>query len=261
MGSGRPGLERAEAFFATSVFGRHRHDTYAIGVTMTGVQSFHYRGERRVCLPGQVHILHPDEPHDGMPATTAGFGYRILYIEPSLVQEALGGADLPFVADPVQYRSPAAGQLASLLTDMEEPVDDLARADIITVVADGLRALDGGRPRLTATNFAGVERVREYLAAHPAERPAADTLEGLAGMDRFSLARHFRRAYGTSPGRYRIMRRLERARSSIAAGVSLAAAAAEAGFADQSHMSRQFMRAYGVSPGRWAALCRERRPS
>jgi len=30
------------------------------------------------------------------------------------------------------------------------------------------------------------------------------------------------------------------------------AAAASAGFADQSHMTRLFTRAYGVSPGRYA---------
>ena len=33
----------------------------------------------------------------------------------------------------------------------------------------------------------------------------------------------------------------------------LARAAADAGFADQSHMTRQFVRAYGLTPGRWAS--------
>lgn len=35
---------------------------------------------------------------------------------------------------------------------------------------------------------------------------------------------------------------------------ALAQAAAEAGFADQSHMTRQFKRTYGLTPARWTAL-------
>jgi AraC-like DNA-binding protein len=51
---------------------------------------------------------------------------------------------------------------------------------------------------------------------------------------------------------YRTMRRLAIARIAIQDGVPLAAAAAGAGFADQSHMTRQFRRTYGLTPGRWA---------
>lgn len=48
------------------------------------------------------------------------------------------------------------------------------------------------------------------------------------------------------------MRRLALARRAIATGRPLALAAAEAGFADQSHLTRQFKRAYGLTPGRFA---------
>jgi hypothetical protein len=33
----------------------------------------------------------PDETHDGVSGTEAGLRYRILYLDPVLVQEALGG--------------------------------------------------------------------------------------------------------------------------------------------------------------------------
>jgi hypothetical protein len=36
----------------TSAFAPHRHDTYAIGITLAGVQTFRYRSEQRHCLPG-----------------------------------------------------------------------------------------------------------------------------------------------------------------------------------------------------------------
>ena len=57
------GIERIEGRFSGAAYGPHRHDTYAIGVTLHGVQSFRYRGRTRHSLPGQVMVLHPDEMH------------------------------------------------------------------------------------------------------------------------------------------------------------------------------------------------------
>jgi hypothetical protein len=56
---------RVEADLSTFRYAPHRHDSYAIGVTLAGVQSFSYRRARRDCLPGQVIVRHPDEIHDG----------------------------------------------------------------------------------------------------------------------------------------------------------------------------------------------------
>jgi AraC-like DNA-binding protein len=238
----------------TVAFAPHRHDTYAIGITMAGVQSFRYRGERRVGLPGQLHVLHPDELHDGGPGTRDGLSYRILYVEPELIRDALGGGSLPFVAEPV-HDGPAAREIWPLLEAMDDPLTDLSRHDFAASIARVLGALGGlGERRPGSIDLAAAARVREYLSEHPHEQTSAATLEHVAGIDRFAIARHFRRAYGTSPDRYRTMRRLERARAAILGGVPLARAAADAGFADQSHMTRQFRRAYGMTPGSWAAF-------
>jgi AraC-like DNA-binding protein len=252
FGTGAAGVERAEVHLSTCAFELHRHDTYALGVTTAGVQTFHYRGTRRFCLPGQLHVLHPDEAHDGAAGTAEGFRYRILYIEPALIREAIDGAELPFVADPVQDPTPATCLVASLLDDIDQPIGELRRVEIATIVADTLRSL-GGRPDTGGSiDLAAATLVRDYLAAHPSDHIRAATLERLAGIDRFSIARHFRRAFGTSPDRYRTMRRLDLARTAIRGGLPLAAAAAQAGFADQSHMTRQFKHAYGLTPARWA---------
>jgi AraC-like DNA-binding protein len=255
FGSGAPGLERAEVYLSTCRFEPHRHDTYAIGVTTAGVQTFHYRGTRRVCLPGQVHVLHPDEIHDGAAGTDAGFGYRILYLAPELIRDALDGLDLPFVADPVQELTPQTRPIVALLADIDEPVGELALVEMAATVADVLSSLSGHAVRGgTTVDVASVDRVRDYLAAHACEQTAAATLERVAGTDRFTIARHFRRAFGTSPDRYRTLRRLAVARAAIESGQPLAQAAAAAGFADQSHMTRQFKRSYGLTPARWARL-------
>ena len=240
-------------YLSTCAFEPHRHDTYAIGITTAGVQTFFYRGTRRICLPGQLHVLHPDETHDGAAGTDDGFGYRILYIAPDLVRHAAGGGDLPFVAEPVHGPTPATQHVASLLADLDEPITDLTRAEIAATVADVLGSLSGRTGDHQAViDERAVELVHEYLAAHAREQTPAADLEQIAGTDRFTIARHFRRAYGTSPDRFRTLRRLALARTAIESGRPLAQAAADAGFADQSHLTRQFKRAYGLTPAFWA---------
>jgi AraC-like DNA-binding protein len=254
FGAGAPGIERAEVRLASRSFAPHRHDTYAIGLTLAGVQVFRYRGARRVCLPGQLHVLHPDETHDGAPGTPAGFAYRILYVDPERLRGALGDRPLPFVRDPVQARTPVTRGLVGLLTALDDLLDELAAPDAVAAIADALCALAGRPPREGPLDRAAVERARAYLAEHAHEPTPAATLERVSGLDRFALARQFRRAFGTSPDRYRTMRRLALARAAIRDGASLARAAADAGFADQSHLTRQFKRAYGLTPRRWVTL-------
>lgn len=232
---------------------QHRHVTYGIGVTTVGVQTFRYRGAQQVCLPGQMHVLHPDETHDGVAATSVGFGYQIVYVDPDLIGEALHGRALGFVSDPVH---PASAVLTSLLADLDQPFSDLRRSDAAAHLVDLLVRLTGRSSPPVRIDDAAMALVREYLTSHAREHTSSRTLELLAGIDRFRIAGQFRLAYGTSPSRYQTTRRLDLARSAIQAGSPLAQAAADAGFADQSHLTRQFKRAYGLTPARWAQLSR-----
>jgi AraC-like DNA-binding protein len=254
MGSGAAGIERIEAHFRGQAFSPHRHDTYGIGITLTGVQTFRYRGEQRYCRPGQCHILHPDETHDGAPATDEGFGYRIVHIDPSLIQEALGGKPLPFVPDPVIDASALSKDFAVAVLDIDSEIDDLARIEMATTVADMLIAASSGAPRISGSlSLKPLVRVRDLIAADPAKRHSMAALERVSGLDRWTLARQFRAAFGTSPGRYRTMRQLDHVRASLRSGASIAEAAIMGGFADQSHMSRRFKAAYGLTPAHWAS--------
>lgn len=254
IGRGSAGIERLEARFVGQAFSPHRHDTYAIGITLSGVQTFRYRGTRRYCLPGQCHVLHPSEMHDGGAGTAKGFGYKIVYIDPSLVQQALGGKALPFVSDPIVEKSIFQDALPPALWRLEEPLDDIAGIEIVTAVADLLdRASRTGTQKQSSLRLASLLRVRDLIVANPTTRHSIETLEGVSGLDRWVLARQFRAAFGTCPSNFRTMRQVDQARQMIRGGLPLAEAALEAGFADQSHMSRMFKRAYGLTPAKWAA--------
>lgn len=252
-----PGLERIDARFFGNAFAPHRHDTYAIGVTLGGVQRFRYRGAVRDSLPGQVIVLHPDEVHDGGAATDKGLHYRILYLEPALLRRSLAAinAPLPFVRDPVVGDPRLRDTLLRCLSDMDGALDELAADQLVAELADGLSRHAGGQPvPRTNLDVPRLELARGYLEANLDRVVRSDALESVTGLDRFSLARQFRAFFGTSPHRYLLMRRLTRATGLIQAGESLADIAALTGFADQSHLNRQFKKAFGVTPGRWSAL-------
>jgi AraC-like DNA-binding protein len=258
IGASRPGFERIDVSFRTLGFTPHRHDTYAVGVTVRGVQSFAYRGTTEHCVAGRAFVLHPDELHDGRPGTADGFGYRILYIEPYLIQEALGGTGhpLPFVRDAVTDDSRVCSAIEAALEDFDTTIEDLQLDEALVRLAHALAAGDRSARRAAAgpANVQAAQIARDYLDAH-VERPVrSDMLERLTGVTRFALARHFRACFGTSPHRYVVMRRLDRAKALMRAGWPLTGAAVESGFADQSHMTRHFRKAYGLSPGDWRAL-------
>ncbi|WP_296080629.1 AraC family transcriptional regulator [uncultured Agrobacterium sp.] len=250
------GIERVEVRFHGNGFTPHRHDTYALGLTLHGVQTFRYRGVERFSMPGNVIVLHPDEVHDGAAGTADGLIYRMVYMPPELIGAIDGySRSLPFVPDPVVANAELSRALAYILSDLEHEPDDLAKDDAIQRIGMIL-AYEAGEPRKRVSKVAqsAVLQARDFLLSHSDEPVRSATLEEITGLDRYALARHFRQVLGTSPHRYLVMRRLGQAKQLLLAGNSLAGAAVEAGFADQAHFTRHFRDAFGMTPGRWLAL-------
>jgi AraC-like DNA-binding protein len=251
-----PGLELLHARFRGQGYTRHRHDSYAIGVTDFGVQTFDYRGRVERRLRGEVVVLHPDELHDGRAGDERGFGYHLVYVEPGRIAEAVRAltgrpTPLPFVPSHVTHNSLLADAVRFAFAASDEP---LAADALVDVIARGL--LQGSAQPVEAARHvdqAALARARSYLDDQPGVVRSSD-LEAVSGLSRYELARQFRALYGTSPYRYSVLRRLDRARHALVRHVSLAHVAAECGFADQAHFTRTFKAAFGMPPGRYAAL-------
>jgi len=256
-----PGIDRIEASFSGNFFEPHSHDTYAIGVTLYGVQTFGYRGASHFSRPGQIIVLHPDEIHDGAAGTDDGLRYRMLYLEPSLVRTAMGDSakPLPFVRLPVIEDERLYATLNSALETLDCDLEDIQATEIISDVTDGLvRHSERQESHRQTSCDPGVWRTRDFLLENCQRNISSLELEQVSGVDRYCLARQFRLAFGTSPHRFLIMRRLECARQLMSQGTRLAEVAAIVGFADQSHLSRHFKKAFGLTPGTWVKAARAR---
>ncbi|QNH75679.1 AraC family transcriptional regulator [Pseudomonas protegens] len=248
------GLERIEAYFAGHGYDMHRHDTYAIGRTLRGVQSFQYRGGWRHSLPGATMVLHPDEAHDGEAGTHDGFHYRMLYVEPALIQRILGGQPLPFIAGGLSNDPRLSAATDALLRGLDSPLDPLEQEDALFDLAHALNSVSGITRSRQRLDYAAAQRARDYIHSALDRTLTLDELEAHSGRDRWSLSRDFRLLFGTSPYRYLSMRRLDLVRALLVQGQSLTQAALIAGFSDQSHMTRQFRQAYGLPPARWLKM-------
>lgn len=125
-----------------------------IDITLYGVQTFQYRGERRFSRPGKIIVIHPDELHDGGAGTEDGLRYRMLYLEPALLHQALPvGSELPFMADPVITDKGLVRTLIYCLEGLNVELQELAADQLVADLAPRCRATCNAPGRLERSSI------------------------------------------------------------------------------------------------------------
>ncbi len=109
-----------------------------------------------------------------------------------------------------------------------------------------LSAMDAAR-----TPSSLVARARHELESDLRQPIDLPRLAKRLGVGYDTLRRAFQSELGTSPGHWRLLRRIERAKQLIAAGLTLDETAPEVGFCDRFFLARQFRNVVGMPPGRW----------
>lgn len=253
------GVTLMNAHFTDHAFERHSHETYSIGVTASGVQTFHCGGTLHASLRGDVILFNPDDPHDGQRGTQEGFGYSMLYVSQQVVNECRdkeAGLEMAaYFRQPV-VRDPAMGlALARAISAAGQAQESLRAEELTRGVLVRLLQRYGerrsGSDETKSTGVARMVRIRDYLRSHFDQDITVDALAREAGLSRVHLTRAFAQQFGVPPHIYLNAVRIERAQAGMLGGQGLAEVAAACGFADQSHFSRRFKGSVGLSPGAW----------
>lgn len=119
-----PGLELYHAHISGYAFEPHTHEAFGIGTIETGAERFRYRGTQHLAPEKSVVTMNPDEIHTGESATEDGWRYRMVYIEPGLLEEVTGLRHWWF-SDVTRYdpvRSQRIGQLIYGLWHTQDPL-------------------------------------------------------------------------------------------------------------------------------------------
>jgi len=261
-----PAVTLMQAHFTHHAFERHSHAEYGIGLTHSGVQTFHCGGTTQTSGPGHVILLNPDQAHDGLPGHDGGYRYSMLYVDPALLpalrDRVAGGSSASYFRETVIHAPPMATLLHQAMCATVQEQEKL-RAE--TLLLDSLLALfirhgetaSEAQPRRHAGQ-ARLHRVRDYLHAHADRDISINQLAQEAGVSRVYLSRAFKQYFGVPPHVYLNAVRLANARRLLLQGEPLASVALTTGFADQSHFSRRFRGTIGLSPGVWLAQMRMR---
>ncbi len=211
--------------------------------------------KRAEIAPGALWVQPAGDPFTFRVAQTSRYAGVVLDLDRV---RSLIGADLAL--EPAYgLADPALVGLVRAVTAETEGGGQAGR-----LFADGVAAALAARlGRLHGTEAAAVRgaipprrlrHVVEFIGAHLAEGLSLDLLSGLAGLSPFHFARAFKQSTGTTPHRYVLDRRLDRARDLLAAGdLTVTEAAYACGFADHAHLSRAFRQRFGIAPSVVAA--------
>ena len=148
-------LEAMHAHFERHVYHRHSHETYSLGVTDVGAQSFTCRGAAYTSAAGMVMAFNPDDPHDGQATDGSGFTYRMIHIGPELVSTVLADVagrpvGLPLFADPVLSDPVLAARLRRLHAALLGGATALRRDELLAGVVLAAARRAGTSSRLAA---------------------------------------------------------------------------------------------------------------
>ena len=239
-------------------FPRHAHDQFGLGLMLSGANRGWTRFFGQIeTSAGDVMFCNPGEIHDGNPIEGKARSWTMIYIEPALINLAVGeeiGGELEIARPVVQdalTRQHFTRFFASLTDLRPDPLGQ--EEDLIRALACILQQSSARRSRCMNGPSPSIAKVLQRLNSATDQPVSLTDLATLAGVNRFQLLRAFARQVGITPHAYLVQKRVLIARNLLASGAMPALAAADAGFADQSHMSRAFLRYVGVTPARYRA--------
>jgi AraC-like DNA-binding protein len=251
-----------KARFTRHRYELHTHPTYVIALITQGCERLRI-GRRRLVAPiNTVIVVNPEECHDGERQTEIGWSYRTFYPSVDLMTDVARELDhhaIPLFT-PATIDDPVlAHMLAVAHRTAERDTGAAAEAAMLEALRHLLLGYSDRHRQVQPRERSGAAQrfavYREVIDAEIAHDLNLQHLATAARVTRFQVIRDFKSMTGLTPGAYIRNQRFRLACRLIEQGSPLAEAAAEAGFADQSHLSRVFRRSQGITPGMFRHAC------
>lgn len=251
-------IELFEANAVKEAFGKHAHDSFAIGAITQGVGGYWCRGAQHALPTRTLSLMNPEELHTGY-ALAEGLRYKMLYVTEAAVREVLELAHPKGFPDitPVDHDGRISQALQALANTLNQPgawPDYQMRAEEILTHALALVFERHGResPRPAGRENRLIQRAQDiidaHVDAHATEPLGIQALASAVGLHPNYFIQSFKRARGLPPHAYLIHRKMSHAKSMLARGMRPVDVAVELGFHDQPHFIRHFRKVFGITP-------------
>lgn len=255
------GNERGDFSFKAA-----RHSHYLLSLILRPMNARAWAGRRQIwagpIAKHTVRIVHPDEENRW--CSTGAFDLlHIMIPRTTIGQMADGeGDEMPEVrfTDPLYTPDEMICQIGrQMLTIMEQGgpfaadiADGLSHALIAYILRRYMQGGEHAQGPLPSSNQ--IRRVFDLVSDNISRDISLHQMADAAGMSPFHFSRQFRKAVGTSPHRYLMGRRIEKAKILLTdQRLSILEVSLECGFKDASHFTRVFRSAVGMTPREFRA--------
>lgn len=191
----------------------HFHEEIQIVFVLEGLRAFEIAGETVTVSYGQCLRIPAMTPHRSLSIPHQTTQCLNIYLKLSAIEKARGE---------IQILSPT-------ICGIEKWTDCTTDGFALTQDDALLRPNENSRSDMAALRVQDMARQ--------------------SSMTREAFTRRFVRNTGITPQAFILSSRANRARQLLRSDISIAEAAAEAGFSDQSHLGRHFRRMFGTTPG------------
>jgi AraC-like DNA-binding protein len=231
----------------------HCHATVNIGAVIEGQASVEWSGATHAQPRGSVILLNAFEAH-----ASAWHGMKNRYFVINIAEPAwidlcamiTQGEDRLRLQGPISHDQILFHTLLGIRAELSTGSHKVGIEDVAGLLEAMVR-----RSVLIEDDLPSLETVEEFrsrlgqvLDCGDGGGPKIDQIAQELGLSRFQLSRLVRQSAGMQPRRLRLQLMVATAQFNIANGLSLSYAAANSGFADQSHMNREFRRTLGMTP-------------
>lgn len=244
-------IEIVRARMGSDGLGKHFHDTWSIGLIVSGTCCFNSGNQDYEVAESGLFIIPPYEVHE-CAAASNNVTYQVMYVADAVVAAAAPFLHRFFLRSQVRVKELPV-QLARLLQyAMEKQKDDALLNDCFHQL--NLFFCD--------SNASGIPKSSHALqdVLHLQWNRVVD-LKKITEATKYSRCytiRTFRQQTGLSPRLYLRQLRVLKARYMLQEGRPLAEVASDLNFADQAHFSRTFKSVFGVSPGNLQRVMRRK---
>lgn len=254
------GLTLFEAEFANHRYERHFHDELVLAIMESGTARINCWGRWFTAGPGDIFVSNPNDPQAAM-TFGATWKYRAFYLARNALGQLARVLDLKSFPR-LNYGVFQSPPLADELLRVHDKIFRARTEDAVvkkfiqvfrTIVkarrSDVLWNHEKENARFpTPIQCVTFNAALNYLIQNRTEHCDLDSLGVHLGLSRFQLVRLFNQRVGMPPHAFLVQLRLTRACRLLRSGSSIAVAAVDSGFFDQSALTRHFRRSFGVTP-------------